>query len=264
MSRTLARLLIHGWLASAACGAHAQAPFGSLGNPLQPFSVVVDAFERPAGGRGVVVRYAVREGFLFPQAQMIQQHRACVAATPGATALPDAAFPQMFSVVRTEEYLSENATLTVKTSAFVEMSMDCSIRWKLDRMGTLSLRGTRSQCRIDYVKRDYAGGCEEPGGVFMASVPHRGRAGGSPPATRVMAGQVCQVLPNPITGGTDCVWIIDPADFARHPGELKQVLPLETVHEQFGGRTTATRAQLLQTVDARLFAIPAGFSRQER
>lgn len=267
------RRLVWSALAVAAL-ARAQTPFGSLGDPLQGLQAVVNTYAHAEGGPRVISRYVVREGHLagpFPKrARVIELQRICAAGRPGATALPETAFPQKVAAIRQEDYLSESARLSVRTTAMLAMSADCSIRWDVKRTGTLSRRGARGVCKLDYARRTYTGHCDRSGSAHLLDPPATRRGSEATPQVKTVAEQDCHVISNPGTdtpttpGGSGCVWTIPSTQRDRFPGLLSRDLFLELDYGPDNGQVTAREVQLSRPLDARLFAIPAGFTRRSR
>lgn len=275
MMLTACRRLAGVALAVPALAANAQTPFGSLGDPLLGLQPIVETYSHAERSERVVSRFVVREGYLVgpatTRARLIEQHRRCVLARPGATTLPESAFPQNVVAIRQEDYLSETSRLSVHTDARVVISPeDCSIRWTTTRKGTLGRRGTQGVCKLDYDSGTYGGGCDRPGSAYLQEPPDGRREGVAAPPVKVVAGHNCHVVSTPMAdtpatpGGSACVWAVESTQRGRFPGLLSRNLFLELDYGPDNGQVAATRAQSAQPLDARLFAIPAGFTRRPR
>jgi len=275
MRPAAARRFVAMALAVAALEVQAQTDFGSLGDPLHGLRAVVDTYSHAEGGTRVTSRYVVRQGHLagpLPKRRLlVEQQRVCAAGRPGAAVLPEAAFPQKVAAVRQEDYLSEEAQLSVRTTAHFTLSAaDCSIRWEIKRTGTLSRKGTRGVCKLDYEHRTYAGNCDVSGRAHLVEPPASRPGGEAPSQVKALAGHSCHVVSNPMIDtpatpeGSACVWTIEPAQRAQFPGLLSRNLFLELDYGRDNGQVTATQAQSSRQLDARMFAVPAGFTQRNR
>ena len=246
------------------------ASFGSLGDPFTGAPVILDTYPHTDGAARVTSRYVVREGKQldlprYTRAQLIELQRMCAAGKPGTTVVPESAFPQKLLAIRQEDYLSETARLSVQITAFVTLVLsDCSIKWDIKHTGTLSRYGTQRPCKLDYDKRTYSGGCETPGTSYFTDPPSANRDGVSPPPSKQIAGQTCYVIATPMAtalapGGSACTWFIEPAQRAHFPGLLSRNLMLELDYGD-NGKVVALEAEASRPLDARLFAIPPGFT----
>ncbi|MCW7540686.1 hypothetical protein OOT46_22975 [Aquabacterium sp. A7-Y] len=256
-------------------GAHANAQVPA--DPLQGYRSLTAQYAEAAPGRQVLTRYVVREGKLksiggVNRDLLVQTQHLCVEGKGVGRKIEANALPPYLSVLREEEYLSEAAKLTVQTQARLEVGLnDCSVRWKTSRRGTLG-RWSKGTCMLDFDKRTFAGRCEGAEKPTAARGGDEEVAAAAATATseqRTVHGQRCVVMAHPapgelMAGAQSCYWLPAEAEKKRLPGLLSRPLALEVDFGRDNGRVSATELNEGKLMDARLFAIPLGFSRGQR